>query len=61
MEIQFRTKKEANLVQEQEFLALSPIERIYSFLNLMQRINRFPAQSKQKKEKNFVIHITTVE
>jgi len=58
MKIQFRTKEEANLKQEEEFLALSPIERIYSFLDLMQRVNRFPTKSKPEK-KNFVIHIIT--
>jgi hypothetical protein len=60
MEIQFRTKEEANLQQEKEFLALSPTERIYRFLDLMQRINRFPSKAKPV-EKNFVINITTVK
>ncbi len=58
MEIQFRTKDEANGEQEREFLALSPIERIYRFLDLMQRINRFPSKF-ERQENNFIIHITT--
>jgi len=58
MQVQFRTKDEANMEQERDFLALSPIERVYRFLDLMQRINRFPTKAKHD-ENNFIIEITT--
>lgn len=58
MQVQFRTKDEANIEQETDFLALSPIERVYRFLDLMQRINRFPTKAKND-ENTFIIHITT--
>lgn len=58
MQVQFRTKEEANKEQEKDFLALSPTERIYRFLDLMQRINRFPTKAK-KERSTFTIQITT--
>lgn len=58
MQVQFRTKEEANLEQERDFLKLSPIERFYRFLDLMQRINRFPTKAKNDEHK-FIIQITT--
>ena len=58
MQVQFRTKEEANMEQERDFLALTPIERVYRFLDLMQRINRFPTKAKQDENK-FIIQITT--
>ncbi len=58
MQVQFRTKDEANREQERDFLALSPIERVYRFLDLMQRVNRFPTKAK-KDGSAFIIQITT--
>lgn len=58
MQVQFRTKDEANMEQEKDFLALTPIERVYRFLDLMQRINRFPTKAKRDENK-FIIQITT--
>lgn len=58
MQVQFRTKDEANMEQERDFLALSPIERVYRFLDLMQRINRFPTKTKRDENK-FIIKIPT--
>lgn len=58
MQVQFRTKDESNLEQERDFLALSPIERVYRFLDLMQRINRFPTKARHEESK-FVIQINT--
>ena len=60
MQVQFRTKDEANLEQEREFLTLTPVERFYRFLDLMQRINRFPTKVKHDENK-FIIQITTGE
>ncbi|AYN68585.1 hypothetical protein D1013_14980 [Euzebyella marina] len=58
MQVQFRTKDEANMEQERDFLALSPTERVYSFLDLMQNIHRFPTKAKESHD-NFIIQITT--
>ena len=58
MEVQFRTKNESNQEQERNFLELTPVERIYRFLDLMQRINRFPTKAKHD-ENTFIIHIYT--
>lgn len=55
MEIKFRTKKEANREQLEDFLSLSPIDRIYAFLNLARTINRFPTKRKNKSNNNFII------
>ncbi|MCB9426567.1 MAG: hypothetical protein H6584_06015 [Flavobacteriales bacterium] len=57
MEIKFRTKEEANQEQLKEYLALSPIERIYAFLRLVQKVNRFPTRAPRKKNDNFQIVI----
>ena len=57
MEIRFQTKKESKVLQEKAFLALSPIERIYSFLRLSRQVNRFPTKSKKRDKGNFVIEL----
>lgn len=36
MEIRFQTKEESNKQQQEDFLKLSKVERIYSFLRLME-------------------------
>lgn len=56
MEISFNTKEESNVQQELEFLKLSKIERIYNFLNLVVKVNKFPTKNK-KKSNDFVIEI----
>ncbi len=58
MEIRFQTKEESNKQQQEEFLKLSKIERVYSFLRLSERISQFPVKNKVDKNKdNFVIII----
>ena len=57
MEIQFQTKEESNKKQLENFLILSKIERIYSFLNLMYRVNQFSTKNKVDKSANFLITI----
>ena len=58
MEIRFQTKEESNRQQQEEFLKLSKIERIYSFLRLSERISKFPVKNKIDKNKdNFLIVI----
>ena len=57
MKIEFRTKNEANEAQQKDFLALEPIERIYSFLNLIQQTNRFPTKATKSANNNFIINL----
>nr|WP_315223529.1 hypothetical protein [uncultured Flavobacterium sp.] len=58
MEIRFQTKQESNKRQQEDFLKLSKVERIYSFLRLMERVNQFPVKNKVNKNKdNFLIVI----
>ena len=57
MEILFQTKEESNKKQLDDFLKLSKQERIYSFLNLMQDMKRFPSKGKDEKKSNFLITI----
>jgi len=59
MEISFTTKEESNKKREEEFLELKPIERIYKFLELVVRVNKFPIKEKKEKNNNFVIEIKT--
>jgi hypothetical protein len=58
MEIRFQTKEESNRQQQEDFLKLSKVERIYSFLRLMERVSQFPVKNKLNKNKdNFLIVI----
>lgn len=58
MEISFTTKEESNQRREEAFLKLKPVERFYSFLNLMVSVNQFPTKNNENKNKdNFVIVI----
>ena len=58
VKIEYRSKEESNSDQEKEFLQLTPVERIYSFLNLMVQSKGFPTKAKTKKD-NFLIEIVT--
>lgn len=57
MEINFRTKEESNKIQQKEFLKLSPAERIYSFLDLMFKMKKFPTMHEKDISNNFLIVI----
>lgn len=58
MEIRFQTKEESNRQRQKEFLKLSGVERVSSFLRLSERISRFPVKNKVDKNKdNFQIII----
>lgn len=60
MELRFQTKEESNQLQQDEFLKLSKIERLYAFFRLMEQMSKFPVQIKEDKNKdNFVIVINT--
>lgn len=58
MEIRFQTKEESNKQQQDDFLKLSGVERVYAFWRLMERMNRFPTKDKIDKNKdNFIIEL----
>lgn len=61
MKVIFRTKEQSSKEQEAEFLKLAPIDRIYAFLNLMDRLKDFPTKAVSKNKNNFVIEITSKE
>ena len=55
MEIKFQTKEESNKLQEKEFLALSPSERVARFFSLSRYMLKFPAKHPKNLTNNFVI------
>ena len=55
MEINFTSKEESKRIQELEFLALSPSERVIRFFRLSQQINLFPTSVPKKDSTNFII------
>jgi hypothetical protein len=58
MEIRFQTKDQSNKKQQEDFLKLSKVERIYSFLDLILKMKQFPVKNKLKdKNNNFVIEL----
>ena len=58
MEVRFQTKEESNKQQQDDFLKLSKVERVYAFWRLMERVSRFPMKSKVDKNKgNFIIEL----
>ncbi len=61
MEIKYQTKEESNKVQQESFLKLRPIERIYAFLNLIKKVNRFPSKKINRKDENFVIELKSTK
>lgn len=57
MEMNFRTKEESNRIQREEFLKLTPEERFYAFLDLMDSLRGFPSSNKKNISDNFVVEI----
>lgn len=58
MKITFQTKEESNKQQQDDFLKLSKVERVYAFWRLMERMSRFPVKNKaDKNEGNFIIEL----
>lgn len=58
MEIFFQTKEESNKKQLVDFLNLSKTERIYSFLDLILKMKKFPIKNKiENKNANFIIEL----
>lgn len=56
MKITYTTKDESNQIQQAEFLALSPLERFYRFLMLMEK-SKWLNHHKEVKKNNFEIVI----
>jgi len=61
VEIKFRTKEESNKLQRDDFLKLSPVDRFYTFLNLMYLLKDYPTKKPKKKYNNFIIVINCDE
>ena len=57
MELSFRTKEESNQKQREEFLALAPEERVFSFFRQMEVFSRFPKKKVQSTKNDFEIVI----
>ncbi|MEM6738333.1 MAG: hypothetical protein AAF620_19920 [Bacteroidota bacterium] len=61
MIVEFRTKDQSNKIQEEDFLSLSPADRIYFFLNLMMKSKKLPSKDDPTKKDNFIIELNTSE
>jgi hypothetical protein len=59
MKITYTTKEESNQIQQAEFLALSPLERFYRFLLLMEKSKWLTNPNKKEQKNNFEIVIDT--
>ncbi len=58
MKIYFQTKEESNKKQLEDFLQLSKVERIYSFLDLILKMKQFPTKNiKENNKNNFIIEL----
>lgn len=57
MEISFKTKDESNKVQEAEFLALIPMQRLYVFFDMIRWHKRLPNEQSEKPSKNFILKL----
>jgi len=58
MQIRYLTKEASNKIREEEFLALTPAERLVAFLELSGRINRlFPSKEtfEERTKGNFIV------
>ena len=55
MEISFGTKEENNKRRQEEFLKLSPGERVWSFLKLSTQMLAFPSNASKPDKGNFVL------
>ncbi len=59
MEINYRTKEESNRIQKQEFLALTPHERIMHFLKISEQVSQFKTKTDraQPEKNNFILEM----
>ncbi len=61
MKITYRNKALSNEEQEKEFLRLTPVERIYSFINLIYQLKDFPTKANPQKNDNFIVEIKSAK
>ncbi|MFT6716671.1 MAG: hypothetical protein ACJA0Q_001318 [Saprospiraceae bacterium] len=59
--IKFQSKEESNQEQQAAFLALSPVERFYRFLELMVQMKNFPQKESIENTDSFKIVINQRE
>lgn len=57
MGIKYQSKEESKAAQEKAFLALTPVERFYAFLDLMDRMQNVPTKARPQDKGNFLIEI----
>jgi len=57
MEINFRSKEESNKMQREEFLKLTPSQRVSAFFDLMYKMRKYPRYHMLDKSNNFLILI----
>jgi hypothetical protein len=58
MEIRYLTKEESNRIREEEFMALTPADRFFAFLELSRRVNQlFPSKTtfEERTKGNFIL------
>ena len=54
MKLGFNTKEESNKIREEQFLSLTPSQRVLAFFKLTEQINKFPTRAKKSND-NFII------
>ncbi len=57
MEINFQSKEESNKMQREEFLKLTPSQRVSAFFDLLYKLRKYPTHPKLEKNNNFLIVI----
>lgn len=57
MEIRFQSKDESNRLQEEAFLALSPVERFVEFIRLSNQVLKFPTKDQEEKTNNLILEL----
>ncbi len=57
MKITFQTKEESKRKQQEEFLKLTPGERVLAFFELSRRMKDFPCKKLIEKTGNFILRI----
>ncbi len=57
MELKFQSKEESNKMQREEFLKLTPSQRVSAFFNLIYKLRKYPTRSSFEKSNNFLIVI----
>lgn len=58
MKVRFETKEESNQRQLDQFLSLTPYERVLSFISLSKELKLSKNKSESTNKGNFIIKIT---